>query len=249
VRRAIAQLARAVLALADGEVRGRDLLRRGRSLTSAGMVRRLQELCGEVRTVLDVGANVGQLALACAARFREAEIVAFEPLPRAAAGVRRNAARESRIQILEYALGEASGTLPFYERAYSHVSSPLPINPANTQPNYDPRQVEVIAVEVRRLDEVCRTLALRPPVLLKLDVQGFELQVLDGAGTLLPESVDYVVVECAFTQLYRGQPSFDEVHAALGDRGYELVALVGQQVGRAGCIIEADSLFRRRARA
>jgi hypothetical protein len=59
-------------------------------------------------------------------------------------------------------------------------------------------------------------------VLLKLDVQGFELEALRGAERVLA-SVDTVLTECSFVPFYSGQALFDEVRDFLHERGFRLV--------------------------
>ena len=83
------------------------------------------------------------------------------------------------------------------------------------------------------------------PVLLKIDVQGYELEVLRGAGAAL-DHVDEILCECSFVELYTGQPLAAEVIAHLADRGFALVNVSGIVTSADGQQLQADLTFRRR---
>lgn len=221
-----------------------DLATPGFSIASTKLVRAIAAQCGAPGTVLDVGANVGQFALAALRAFPQARVISFEPVPETAAVLKRNLRGDARAEVRECALGRSDGEVTFFRNAYSHVSSALPIHPDNAHPNYDAAAVTPIRVPLRRLDHVIEPGLLRGPVGLKLDAQGFEAEVLAGATSLLPQ-VDWIVMEISFVPLYEGQPSFEALDALARELGYAFVAPVGVQTGRDDMIIEMDALYRR----
>jgi hypothetical protein len=77
-------------------------------------------------------------------------------------------------------------------------------------------------VEVARLDALLDTEPLERPLLLKLDVQGLELEVLRGAEKTL-QLADSVLVECSFVEFYKGQALFGDIMGFLSDRGFALL--------------------------
>lgn len=241
--------ARRVLQVADVLVSGdasiADVLRPGFSLTSARMVARIRAHVPALQTILDAGANVGQFTLAAARAYPDARVLAFEPVPNAAAILRRRSSGNPHIEVHECALGRENGELTLFQNEYSHVSSALSIHPKNPHPNYDPTKVQALQVKVARLDDCVLANDLAAPALLKLDVQGYEREVLAGAHGIL-SGIEYVVVEAAFVELYQDQPMFEDLHGLLCESGYELVAPVGVQEGSAGVVIEMDGLYRRR---
>ena len=83
------------------------------------------------------------------------------------------------------------------------------------------------------------------PILLKLDVQGFEKKVLQGATGFLPK-VDYLLFECSYQALYEGEPLFADMYAFVQSLGYELVAPVGFLENEDHVFLQADLLWRRR---
>ncbi len=195
-------------------------------------------------TILDIGANVGQFALAAAFYFPGATIHSFEPLPDAFSELVKNIGRNKRINAYNYALGDESGQMPFYRNHYTRLSSSLPIDCFNDNPRYRERNVSLTSVEVIRLDELGERLKLVSPVLLKMDVQGMEREVLLGCGEFLRE-VDFILSEIPLVTLYDGQPLFDEMHFLIGNLGYGLVAPLYLNKGKEGRFIEMNVLYRR----
>jgi hypothetical protein len=100
----------------------------------------------------------------------------------------------------------------------------------------------VIRVPIRRLD-ACVLAPLQLPSLLKIDVQGFELEVLKGATVLLPE-LDAVYVEASDVALYEGQALNAEIERFLVDSGFRVDGHFNAQFHQ-GQRIQADWLFRR----
>jgi FkbM family methyltransferase len=147
---------------------------------------------------IDVGANVGQFAYAALRLLRPKCIHAFEPCPDAVTALRRDLGTEPGVIIHAVALGAISGELPFHVNAHSHSSSLLRLGDAHRIAFPDATEVAEEKVPVRRLDEELASVELPEPVLLKLDVQGYERWVLDGGrGTLCRAS--WVILEARFS--------------------------------------------------
>lgn len=86
-------------------------------------------------------------------------------------------------------------------------------------------RVRVAADRVSTLDRVAEAEGLGPVDFLKLDTQGSELMILQGAERVLAEGVLALKVEVEFLELYRGQPLFADVDTFLRARGFELADL------------------------
>ena len=82
------------------------------------------------------------------------------------------------------------------------------------------------------------------PCLLKVDVQGLELDVLRGAARTL-ESVDEALIECSFVELYEGQPLADEIVLQMLEAGLRLAGVHEVVYSADGTAVQADFLFRR----
>jgi len=198
------------------------------------------------RTVVDVGANRGQFLLVAAHRFPDAALIAFEPLPGPRQVLQRALPRRRPVRLFEEALSDRAGTATFHVSRADDSSSLLPISAAQvaTFPGTD--EVAQVLVRTARLDEVLAPEDLVAPVLLKIDAQGGELAVLEGATSLLPR-IDTLLVECSFAELYEGQPTADAVVRFLYGHGFGLHS-VGQ-VSRTPSSrpIQADLVFERLA--
>jgi FkbM family methyltransferase len=195
------------------------------------------------RVIYDIGANVGTWSLLCRALIPDSTIVAFEPMAEHWPAFRANTLALANLTMLPVALGSSEQTLTFHPVDFTDASSFLPLTAAASKlwniKNSTPRQLSV-----RTLDAVVATESLPSPDLIKLDVQGFELEVLKGATKTL-NSVSWVLSEVSFSTLYEGQPSFSEYVTFLATLGFEVYAF-GQSLERGVPLIQADVLFHRR---
>ncbi len=171
-------------------------------------------------TVLDVGANKGQFTLVVRAVAPKANVLAFEPLASEAATFKRNHGRDPLVTLYPFALSDRSGTATFHVTNRADSSSLL-MPAANAKKAYEVSTTHAISVDVGRLDELVGVDALVPPVLLKLDVQGAEAMVLEGATGLL-DKIDYVFTEVSFVPLYEGQALASDILKLIHSRGYAL---------------------------
>ncbi|MGO4713747.1 FkbM family methyltransferase [Bradyrhizobium sp. 2TAF24] len=197
------------------------------------------------RTIVDVGANRGQFAMLARALFPEAAIFAFEPLSAPARLFRRHLDGDGRVHLFEAAIGETPGARTIFVASKDDSSSLLRPTGAQT---------EIFGVEVARTDViVVKRLAdclsagqLHGPTLLKIDVQGAELDVLRGSADLL-DRFDTIYVECSYLPLYEGQPLVPDVTRWMDRNGFELAGVYNQHVDPARGPVQADFLFVRPA--
>lgn len=207
------------------------------SITSFKMLQTLRRLGLRPSTVIDGGANIGQFARAAAETFPEARVLSFEALPEVAARLRTNLADCPHATPFESALGSHDGTLRFFRSAYDLASSALP------SASEDGEELEV---SVGRLDTLLASEALRAPVLLKLDLQGYELEALRGAPETLART-DHVLLEIAFESAYVGEASFGELYEFLREAGFCFRRPIDFLTDDGGAIVQMDALFEREA--
>lgn len=191
-------------------------------------------------TVLDVGASSGQFAVFAAARWPRARIVSFEPIP--AAQARYAAAMRGRAVLHPVAVGAAPGRATLHVAAADDSSSLLPITERQIASYPGTQEQHTLEVDVVTLDDHLDR-DLPAPWLLKIDVQGFELEVLRGATATL-ERVGQIYVECSFVELYGAQALADEVIAFLFERGFRLAGVHNVDY-HGGHAVQADLLFSR----
>ena len=199
----------------------------------------------DFRTVIDVGANRGQFALYAKVRFPEAQIYSLEPLSRPRGQMRALFAGEGRVHVIGKAAGETPGRARVNVSKQDDSSSLLSMAERQLERYPETRMVGAEDVEVDTLDAMFSDLDLGGPILLKLDVQGYELQALRGGRKLL-ERVDAVLTEASFVPFYEEQALFDDLHQWLTAAGFHLVAgAMSSQSG--GRWEQGDFLYERRA--
>jgi len=208
------------------------------------MCQALRSLDCEPGTVLDVGANQGQFAGAASWWYPRAKIVSFEPVPAAFSILKRNCLSIAGIELVATALGNEVGELVFFENEYSHASSALMVTETQRLLRPSTANSRKISVPVTTLDIFCAGRVWAQPILLKIDVQGFEKRVLEGASAFLP-SVEFLLFECSFSALYDGEPLFQEMNKYVTSLGYELIAPVGFLENEQGVLLQVDLLWRR----
>ncbi|MEM6321269.1 MAG: FkbM family methyltransferase, partial [Bacteroidota bacterium] len=190
----------------------------------------------------DVGANIGQFAIASSMFYPKTQIISFEPVQESFSLLKKNTENKKNITTYGCALGDEKGTLTFYHNQHSHASSALAISDFQTAQIPQTQQFNKIEVPVRRLDEF--EAQIIPPALLKLDVQGYEKKVLEG-GLRFLQKVDYLLFETSFVRMYDEEPLFEEMHEFVTRLGFTIVAPVGTLKAN-NQIVQLDMLYKRK---
>ena len=198
----------------------------------------------DCRTVVDIGANRGQFALVARRCLPLARVLSFEPLPAAAATFRAVFADDDRVTLHEVAIGPVRGNAALHISRRDDSSSLLPITATQVALFPGTAEVATATVRVAPLREFILVPDILPPALLKLDVQGFELEALRGCEEMLGQFA-FVYAECSFVELYAGQAMAHEVIAWLRERGFRLRGVHNTEDDRGGRAIQADFLFAR----
>lgn len=193
-----------------------------------------------ISLVIDVGANTGQYGSALRRSGYRGRIVSFEPQPRARALLERSAASSPPWEVHGCALADRRGEAELTVTVDSQSSSLL----RPSAPFAFMATTGTITVPLRTLDEFELARA-GSHVLLKLDVQGYELAVLRGAARTL-RATDLVECELSLAPLYDGQALAEEVMAELRRAGFTPVWLERGFTDRStGSVIQFDVLFER----
>ncbi|HZX31378.1 MAG TPA: FkbM family methyltransferase [Rhodocyclaceae bacterium] len=197
----------------------------------------------ELKTVVDIGANKGQFSLAARRWAPGARVVAFEPLPGPADVFCRIFAGDGRVILHPVAIGPVAAIQTMHRSAREDSSSLLPISDAQATTFPGTQEIGTAQVRVAALEEFLRPEDLPSPALLKLDVQGYEFEALQGCESLL-HCFDRVYCECSFVEFYTGQKLADDVIAWLAQRGFELERMCNP-ITDGERTLQADFLFRR----
>lgn len=198
----------------------------------------------DLNVVVDIGANRGQFSLAARQWAPRARVISFEPLPLPAAIFRQVFAYDPAVLLHEVAVGAHENHATMHVSARDDSSSLLPI--ASLQSEIFPGTAEVSTIEVRvaPLNVFLRADDLVAPAMLKLDVQGYELDALRGCESLL-HCFDRVYCECSFVELYSRQALASEVINWLSVRGFILRGIFNPAYDALGQPVQADFLFMR----
>jgi FkbM family methyltransferase len=193
-----------------------------------------------VNVIYDIGANVGTWSLLAKSIIPNAKIHAFEPLPEHADAFARACTGLNDIILHHVALGSENSTATLHVTDFSDASSLLPIAEAGRL-HFGIQEAGRFATTVRRLDDYRAEKQLPWPDVLKLDVQGYELEVLKGATECLMHA-KAVIAEVSFVVIYEEQCLFEGVVELMKERGFRLHALgVNTSLGRP--LVQTDALF------
>lgn len=194
-------------------------------------------------TVVDVGANRGQFALAARKWANRATIISFEPLADPADRFRKVFQNDPGVTLFQAAVGPLAGETTIHVSAADDSSSLLPIGPLQEHLFPGTNEIRAEAIRIGPLSDFVNHEAIVSPAMLKLDVQGYELEALRGCEELLGR-FSYVYVECSFVELYVGQAMVDDVIVWLHERGWVLSGVYNVIKEHRGRSIQADFLFR-----
>ena len=157
----------------------------------------------DIQVVLDVGANVGQFATELRQAGYRGRIISFEPVKEVYANLEKAASGDPLWSTRNYALGAKPGAARINVSDYSVFSSILPLTQTGRSFDATSQVVRTETIEVRPLDDIFEEFAGQR-VFLKVDTQGFESQVLEGARSALP-SILGVQLELPIEHLYEGE--------------------------------------------
>ena len=212
------------------------------SLSSIQIVQALSKYCNGLSTIIDVGSNIGQFALASNWKFPKSNIYCFEPVPETVIKLNKNVRNLNNIQVYSLALGNQQGEINFYYHDYSLASSSLKMSDLQKDLLLNTEKSKLIRVPISTLDEVFKNVELKHKVLLKLDVQGFEREVLNGGRKTITKS-DYLLIETSFVEMYEGESTFEEIHHQLKTAGFKLLGPVGLLQAKDMQILQLDMLY------
>lgn len=172
-----------------------------------------------IQCIFDVGANQGQFATQIRKYFPHTDIYSFEPIDTCFEALQQHFQSDPHFKAFHYAIGDENAETTFHLNESSPSSSLLKMQPAHYE-NYPGTQKTVEQkVSVRTLDSLFPEWPAERKILLKIDVQGYEYQVLKGAAQLLRQ-VEVILAEVMFEELYERQSTFDQLNDLLREHGF-----------------------------
>jgi FkbM family methyltransferase len=179
-----------------------------------------------VNCVIDVGAHEGEYAMRLRDGGYSGRVVSFEPVPRAYERLARRAADDPDWTVHQLALGREDGTTTInaVPGTLSSLRQPTQFGARRYRRL---RKAEPVAVDVRRLDHLLDGIldgVPRPRPFLKLDTQGYDLDVFAGAGDAVDRFVG-MQSELALMEIYKGMPRLPDALAMYEAAGFEIAAM------------------------
>ena len=173
---------------------------------------------------IDAGAHTGAFIDQLRSCLDQPVVHAFEPAPEPFSRLRSRHATTPGVHLVAAGLSDQPGTLDFHIFDNQTLNSFLPLAAGAQSALGGVHHVAEMRVPVLRLDDYAAEHGLGEIALLKIDTQGFELRILQGAERLFAKGrVRAVLVELNFASLYAGQVWAHEVIAHLHARGLHLV--------------------------
>jgi FkbM family methyltransferase len=199
----------------------------------------------DIRTILDAGANEGQFALWSRKFFPEASVYSFEPVESTFKKLQLIAKDRHRWDVFQVALSDTCENRHiFYHINHPSSSSLHESTPVELSLFPETKEKIIETVSCVTLDQWLdnSNITLKEDILLKLDVQGHETFVLNGAKNVL-EMTSVVITEVIVGSLYRGQAQFVDIVQLLLESGFKFQGVLEHGFDASGAIISLDAVF------
>lgn len=202
-----------------------------------------------VELAIDVGANVGQWALATFELGFKGRIVSIEPDPRAFQILEKERQKSKNIDrwnLVNIAAGDIESSIDFNDWGVDGGSSSiLPLTAQGEMFTYHlNKEIPKIKVAMSTLDKIIKSYGDFKNGLLKIDVQGYELQVLNGAAISISK-FSIVEIEVPIVDIYEGATLLPEMLIWFRERDFELCSIQTERWTGFGAA-DVDVLFMRR---
>ncbi len=177
----------------------------------------------QINNVLDIGANIGQFASGLRKKNYKGNIISCEPLKEAFDELQKVAISDNKWSVYNTAVGreESESAINISQNSYS--SSLLSIHENHTNTAKESIVIDTQKVLIQPLNNLYIP-SKKDRTLLKIDTQGFEMEVLAGAKSIIKD-INLILVELSMIPLYKNGPIYTEVIAELDTLGFELFQL------------------------
>lgn len=197
-----------------------------------------------INHVLDVGGNVGVYGVKLRQKNYSAKITSFEPIPAVYKELEACALNDKNWDTKCIALGDKEEERSINVSDNTVSSSFLGMNKQHTDAAPESRYTSQVNVVVKTLDGIWSELIQsNDKVFMKIDVQGFEREVLAGAKSALSK-IQGLQLECSFASLYEGEMLFPEMYAWLQKEGFTLWLMTPTFIDpKTDQLLQVDAVF------
>jgi FkbM family methyltransferase len=200
-----------------------------------------------IDNIIDGGANAGQYGERLIENGFKGKIFSFEPIPSVFNDLKKNAAGHTNWEVYNLGLGADESELLINVSENFVSSSLLKVGAQSLAAEPTTRTTHQEKVRITTIDKFFSgQKKLQGETLLKLDIQGYEMEALRGSLQTLPQ-VKMVQVELSFVQVYENGPLFPEISSFMEARGFELYNLMPVfHDHKTGRMLQGDGVFVRK---
>lgn len=197
-----------------------------------------------IDVIIDVGANIGQYGTELRNIGYRGKIISFEPTSEAFEKLKKNASKDSLWDVYNMSLGERDGESTINISKNSVSSSILRDLPQLTESAPEATFIKKEIITIKKLDSIFEDLKIMGKnIYLKIDTQGYEKMVLDGAVESLKD-IKGIQIEMALIPSYEGSLTFEEMSDCLKKMGFKLTTIEsGHYNKKTGKLLEVDGVF------
>ncbi len=181
-----------------------------------------------IQTIIDVGANSGQFVNYFGPHLPGVKFHSFEPIKSVFEQLNKNVS-EYNVVTYNLGLGSSNEEMEINVNTFSPSSSILELTELHKS-NFKQAK-EIVAkerIQIKKMDDVFENISLKDNVLLKIDVQGFEEEVIKGGLNVIDRS-HIIVIEVCYTPLYKGEKDFNYIYKLMTGLGFSYKGILLEQ--------------------
>ncbi len=190
-------------------------------------------------TIVDIGANKGQFSILINHYFPNKNIILFEPLKIEYQILKKIFKKKNNIKVKNYLVGNSHNTTSINVSKKRDSSSIL--KPDKLQIDYYPSSKTISRKKVQMVKLKSISKFIKFPTFVKIDVQGYELEVLKGMEY---EKIKYICLEGSDLNLYEKQPIIKDITLFLKKRNFKKILEYNVNRDKNGKVIYGDYLFK-----
>jgi FkbM family methyltransferase len=196
-----------------------------------------------IEFVIDVGANIGQYGNSIRQAGYKNHIISFEPISSVYKVLKSNIDSDKRWEAHNFGIGKGNEETIINVSKNLASSSILNVTEAST--NAEPlsgfESKEII--QIISLDEFFENKGIKDNIYLKIDVQGYELEVLKGCQKMISQ-ISVIQIEMSFIELYNDGPLFKDILEKMEYFGFEIYSIIPDfRDPVTGRLLQADGIF------
>jgi FkbM family methyltransferase len=193
-----------------------------------------KRLLPDTKIILDVGANVGQTTASYRQLFPKSSIWSFEPFPETYNALKKVTDKSPKSYAVNAALSDTVGD------AYLNVGAGSLTNSLLQRETHS----GTVKVQTDTIDNFCRVTNIPSVHILKIDVEGAESKVLDGAQFMLSHRlIQAIFLEVYFNPVYEGMPLFSDLDTKIKGHGFRLHGLYSLVPDNTGKLSYGNALY------